>query len=290
MKNDIKNYKFRKGLPQEFEIINLRELFSFGKKFLTKPHRTDFYHIFWFQKGTPTHIVDFVPIEIKPNTLLFLNRDVIHLFDPKGGFDGKLILFTDDFFCQTEKDVSYLKRSVLFNDLFSVTQIQTQEKDCIFGELFRLMERELTVQYDNRQPQILKNYLQIFLFNSEREKQKQHSFKIKKSVNLDYVVAFRDLLEINYKTHKQVSYFAKKMHLTEKRLNLATKHILGKTPKEIIDERLILEAKRLLAHTSESVKKIGYELGFDEPTNFNKYFRKHNKITPTQFREKLNFA
>jgi AraC family transcriptional regulator, transcriptional activator of pobA len=283
----IKTYKFKDGLPQEFEIINLAELFSFGKKFLTKPHRTNFYHIFWFQKGTPIHTVDFVQIEIKANTLLFLSKDVVHYFDAKGEFEGKLILFTDEFLCQSEEDTFFLKSSILFNDLFSVTQIQTEEKDCIFSDLFRLMELEFNLEPHKFQPQILKNYLHNFLLLSERERQKQGIFEVKKSVNLDYVSAFRELLEQNYKEQKQVSYFAKKIYLTEKRLNLATRSILGKTPKELIDERVVLEAKRLLAHTTKTVKEIGYELGFEEPTNFNKYFRKHSLITPSQFRSQF---
>lgn len=283
----IKTYKFKNGLPQEFEIINLAELFSSGKKFLTKPHRADFYHTFWFQKGTPVHTVDFVQVEVKENSLLFLSKDVVHYFDAKGEFEGKLILFTDEFFCQTNEDAFFLKNSILFNDLFSVTQIQTEENDCIFSDLFRLMEVEFNNEPNKLQPQILKNYLQNFLILAERERQKQGVFEVKKSVNSDYVSAFRDLLEQNYKGQKQVSYFAKKVHLTEKRLNLATRSVLGKTPKELIDERVVLEAKRLLAHTTKTVKEIGYELGFEEPTNFNKYFRKHSLITPSQFRSQF---
>jgi len=285
--DDMKTYKFRKGLSQEFEIINLGELFSSGKKFLTKPHRTDFYHIFWFQAGTPVHTVDFVQIEIKPDTLLFLSKDVVHYFDANGDFEGKLILFTDVFFCQSEADALFLKSSILFTEMFSVVPLQTDGKDCVFRDLFRLMELEFNVEPNKFQPQILKNYLENLLIFSERERRKQGVFEVKKSVNLDYVAAFRDLLEQNYKEQKQVGYFARKVYLTEKRLNLATRSILGKTPKELIDERVILEAKRLLAHTTKTVKEIGYELGFEEPTNFNKYFRKHSLITPSQFREQF---
>jgi AraC family transcriptional regulator, transcriptional activator of pobA len=69
-------------------------------------------------------------------------------------------------------------------------------------------------------------------------------------------------------------------------LNQATTKVLGKSPKEIIDNRILLEAKRLLAHTNENVKEIAYTLGFEEPTNFIKYFKKHSTFTPTEFREK----
>jgi len=74
------------------------------------------------------------------------------------------------------------------------------------------------------------------------------------------------------------------MSVSERKLNKSTQFVLGKSPKEIIDERVILEAKRLLAHTANSIKEVGFELGFDEPTNFIKFFKKHVEKTPIEFR------
>lgn len=129
-----------------------------------------------------------------------------------------------------------------------------------------------------------------FLLLSERERRKQDFTEVKKGADLDYVMLFKDLLETNYRKLKQVSNYAKRINVTEKRLNQATSKILDKSPKQVIDERVMLEAKRLLAHTNESVKEIGFDLGFDEPTNFIKYFRKHSHSTPAKFREQFASA
>ena len=290
MKSDIKKYSFKQGLPQEFELVGIGQLYNNHSDSLTTPHRAGFYHILWFQKGSPTHLVDFNPVEIKPNTILFLNKDTVQRFDKKGGFDGKAILFTDGFFCNTEEDIKYLRSSILFNDLFSVSQIQMSKTASLFAHLFQLMEIELENEKDISQPHILKNLLHNFLLLSERERRKQNFTEIKKSADLDYVMLFKDLLESNYHKLKQVSNYAKIISVTEKRLNQATSKILGKSPKQMIDERVMLEAKRLLAHTNESVKEIGFELGFDEPTNFIKYFRKHSNSTPVEFREQFALA
>ena len=290
MKSDIKKYSFKQGLPQEFELVGIGQLYNNHSDSLTTPHRAGFYHILWFQKGSPTHLVDFNPVEIKPNTILFLNKDTVQRFDKKGGFDGKAILFTDGFFCNTEADIKYLRSSILFNDLFSVSQIQMSKTASLFAHLFQLMEIELENEKDISQPHILKNLLHNFLLLSERERREQNFTEIKKSADLDYVMLFKDLLESNYHKLKQVSNYAKIISVTEKRLNQATSKILGKSPKQMIDERVMLEAKRLLAHTNESVKEIGFELGFDEPTNFIKYFRKHSNSTPVEFREQFALA
>lgn len=287
MKSNIKKYTFKQGLPQEFELVSLGQLFYKHSEKLTSSHRTGFYHILWFQKGSPIHLVDFNPVKVKPNTILFLNKDTVQRFDKKGGFDGKAILFTDAFFCKTETDTKFLRSTILFNDLFSVSQIQMGETASLFASLFELMETELKNEKDNLQSDILKNLLHNFLLLSERERRKQGFTEIKKDPDLDYVILFKDLLESNYRKLKRVSDYAKKLSVTGKRLNQATSKILDKSPKQMIDERVMLEAKRLLAHTGESVKEIGFDLGFDEPTNFIKFFRKYSNLTPLEFREQF---
>jgi len=290
MTTDIINYDFKAGLLQEFEIVDITELYKEFKDILTTRHRTAFYHIIWFQNGNPTHLVDFNPIKIKTNTLLFLNKDTVQRFDSKTTFSGKAILFTDSFFCKTETDTKFLRSTILFNDLFSVSHIQIQKESKLFTNLLQLMVDELQNSEDDSQSDILQNLLHNFLLYSERERRKQDFTIIKKSSDLDYVMLFKDLLEKSYKSQKQVNYYAKQIIITEKRLNQATTKVLGKTPKEIIDDRIILEAKRILAHTNESVKEISFKLGFEEPTNFIKYFKKHSFTTPIEFREKHSLA
>lgn len=290
MTPDIIKYDFKAGLPQEFEIVDIAKLYAAFKDTLTTTHRTGFYHIIWFQQGAPTHLVDFNPIKIKPNTLLFLNKDTVQRFDDKSKFGGKAILFTDTFFCKTEADTKFLRNSILFNDLFSVSQIQVKKQSKLFADLLQQMTDELQGIKDNSQAGILQNLLHNFLLQAERERRKQNFTEIRKGADLDYLMLFKDLLDADYKRQKQVNYYAKEIIITEKRLNQATTKVLGKTPKEIIDDRIMLEAKRILAHTTESVKEIGYDLGFDEPTNFIKYFKKHSTFTPTEFRAQNTLA
>ncbi|MFT2008710.1 helix-turn-helix domain-containing protein [Pontibacter sp. 13R65] len=287
MTEQIRNYGFKEGMPVEFEIVSITDLYKKNKDILTSPHRTAFYHILWFQKGTPSHLVDFNPVEIKPQTLLFLNKDTVQLFDPKESFEAKGILFTDNFFFRTEADMKFLRSSILFNDLLGVSQVQLDSSIDNFKILFRLMEAELANKHEIYYADTLRSLLHSFLLLAERERRKQDFTELKKGPDLDYTILFRDLVEADFRQLKQVNGYASKLSVTEKRLNQATTVILGKSPKSIIDERVMLEAKRLLAHTNDSIKEIGYSLGFQEPTNFIKFFRKHNRSTPVEFREQF---
>ena len=290
MKEKIQKYDFKEGLPQEFEIIDFDLLFNEFSEEIKKPHRAEFYQILWFQKGSPTHLVDFNPIKIKPNSFLFVNKNSVQLFDYKTRFRGKAILFTDNFFCKTETDTKFLRSSILFNDLLSISQIQIPKNNSIIETIFELLETELKNSKDNYQSDLLRNDLRNLLLQCERERRKQDFIELKKDANLEQAFYFKTLLDDNFVSHKKVSFYCHEMHLTPKRLNQATSKIFGKTPKNIIDDRVLLESKRLLSHTNESVKEIAFSLGFEEPTNFIKYFKKHNEKTPVEFREEFNLV
>lgn len=143
MANEIKKYEFKTGLPIEFEIVSLNDLYKNNKQLLTNPHRTDFYHILWFQKVSATHLVDFEPVNIKPNTILFLNKAKVHRFDSNAKFDGMAILFTDTFYCKTEADTKFLQSSILFNDMFGVAQFRVAKKSTLFTELLQQITSKL---------------------------------------------------------------------------------------------------------------------------------------------------
>lgn len=96
---------------------------------------------------------------------------------------------------------------------------------------------------------------------------------------------FNVLVEEHFKTHRQVADYAGRMNRSPKTItNIFSLHS-DKSPLQIIHERLILEAKRLLLYTDKSSKEIAAELGFDDPSQFSKFFKKYTNIPAQQFRE-----
>jgi AraC-like DNA-binding protein len=205
------------------------------------------------------------------------------MLDPKGGYDGKFLLFTESFFDKYPEDIKYLRNNILFND-FLEEPVLNLKKDSPILTIFNEIELEITKPNDAFKHDILHNLLHNFLLLAERERRNTGFKEIRKGEEFDYTILFKNLLEDHYKDIKSVERFASMMSVSEKKLNKATNQVLGKSPKEIIDERVVLEAKRLLVHTSNSIKEVGFELGFDEPTNFIKYFKKHVKKTPIEFK------
>ncbi len=284
MPSEIQKVKFKQGLPQEIEVVLIAETILKNKPGIASPHRAEFYHIFWIQQGTAEYYIDFELVTINADSFLFINKDRVQAKDNKSQHDGRLLLFTDNFFAKKEEDTKYLHSSILFNDLLDVPIIDVSATPAL-PVIFTEIERELSGDKDVFQYDILQNLLHNLLLIAERERRRQGFKEITKGADLDCSILFRDLLNAKFKTLKSVSGYAALMNVSEKRLTNATVKTLGTTPKTMIDERVMLEAKRLLVHTNLSIKEVGYDLGFKEPTNFIKYFRKHIEKTPIEFRE-----
>ncbi|MBM3436107.1 MAG: helix-turn-helix domain-containing protein, partial [Bacteroidetes bacterium] len=286
MADEIKKLKFKQNADLQIEVIPLQTLTNTKKELLIKPHRTNFYHIFLFEKCQPKHWVDFEPIKIEPYTLLFINKDRVHQFDQLLNYEGNLLVFTEDFFCTNETDTKFLRSSILFNDLADKPTIKLNKPD--FEKYINICEsiaEELNLPTDSAKPILLKNFLYNFLLFAEREKRKQGFTELKKGADLDYTLLFRDLLEQNFMKLKSVSDYTQLIFISEKRLGQATTKVLGKSPKEIINDRILLETKRLLVHTNLTIKEIGQNLGFEDPAYFVRYFKKNTETTPVEFRK-----
>lgn len=284
-KRSITKFKFKPDLPLELEIISIKDLYLRNKRLLTLPHRTDFYHIIWIEKGSPTHLVDFNPVKVPKNSILFINKAQVHLFDSSEKYDGKLILFTDQFFSKNQEDVDFLNSTILFNDLLERAPLELDGIKSGLVSLLELMEAEIIAPAYAGQRDILQNYLHNFLLLCDREKRKQGFKEIPKGADRDYSILFTSLVNEHFTKVRSVNKYAEMMHVPGKRLSRATTYVLGKSPKDIISERVVLEIKRILVHTNKSIKEIGFDLGFNEPTNFIKYFRQQTGQTPSEFRE-----
>ncbi|SKC63302.1 AraC family transcriptional regulator [Ohtaekwangia koreensis] len=284
-KRAIAEFKFKPGLPLELEIISIKDLYLKNRKLLTLPHRTDFYHIIWIETGSPTHLVDFNPVKVQKNSILFINKAQVHLFDSSEKYDGKVIIFTDRFFSKNQQDIDFLNSTILFNDLLERTPLKLDGVKHSLISLLELMGAEIAGKTHAVQGDILQNYLHNFLLLCDREKRRQGFKEIPKGADRDYSILFTSLVNEHFSSVKSVYEYAEMMHVSEKRLSRATARVLGKSPKDIISERVLLEIKRLLVYTNKSIKEIGFDMGFNEPTNFIKYFRVQTSQTPSEFRQ-----
>lgn len=275
MNADIRTFDFN-ALPIGIEVKDLR----FTKelpKLLGQPHKATFYQIIWLTEGQATFRIDFRDIAIKSNEILIISAGQVCQFDIKSNYSGKIILFTRTFFTMTELDSNFLHTAETLNP-FSLNKTVSICPQLI-GNLIALLDEELKYPVDKFQAGIAQSFLRVLLLETERRLAANPS-----SLSNHIGRKFYNAVEEHFKENRNTEFYVNLLGINEKSLSKEVKALTGNTPKIYIDSRTILEAKRLLSYSCLSIKEIGFELGFDEPTNFNKYFRKHTGVTPAQFR------
>lgn len=281
----IKSLTFDPRVPIGLEIIPIDDHYVRNSKNLVTPHRASFYCILSFAEGSPVHIIDFNPVQIEPGSFLFVGKDRVQFFDQVRPFKAKALLFTDEFFGKDRTAIRFLNRTPLFNSADGSHECIIKTSLSLEAYWDHIVHEEKATP-DHYKPLLLKNHLENFLLQAEREGAQNLPIGTRADSQQEVFYRLRDMVEENFRDQKPVAFYTENLRISGKVLVRITQKMAGKTPKQMLDERLLLEAKRLLIHDSDTGKTIGYSLGFNEPTNFIKFFRKHTGTTPAMFREK----
>lgn len=292
MKKELPKIPFSKKSKTEieFEIFSISSLFARQDNIdnqLDMPHYVEFYLIIYITRGTGAHYIDFKPYRYNKGSIIFVSRGQVHAFDVRSDVDGFVILFTDDFLSKHMIHSDILSMYGLYNYDLHEPIIQPEETD---EEIFRKTVDEMYWEYllsnNFAKEEILHLLLRLLLLRVERIKR----ILIPKEMNTEWFDTFSDFknhLEKKFAETRTAKDYAGMMGISYNYLNTACKSITGNTAKAFIDRFIILEAKRRLATSDISVKELTYALGFDEPTNFLKYFKKHTGQSPLQFKKQL---
>lgn len=270
----------------QFDLVRLIDLMKREKLKNTffEFQQIDFYLLLFISHGTGKHTIDFTDYEYRKGTLLSIRKDQIHRFFESDA-QGYLLLFTDDFLMQFIEQSEIVKSLQLFNELIASPKIQLENDT--YKEFFQLIQ-EIQHEYEGIKDEhslgIVGNLLQIFFRKTLRIKSKSSQVLTQKKY-LEEFVQLQNLVEKQCFKMKKVVSYASQMAVSSKTLNNITRQIVNKSAKQFIDEIIITQVKRLLVNTQLSVKEIAYEAGFDEPTNFYKFFKKHTSVTPEVFRK-----
>ncbi|MBN8789814.1 MAG: helix-turn-helix domain-containing protein, partial [Terrimonas sp.] len=139
---------------------------------------------------------------------------------------------------------------------------------------------------------ILGNYLKSFLIQIQRRKNQFEHAADPLSPIFDekrmQLMKFINLIDENYKKGYSVAEYARLLYISSRSLSDLTQQQLNKTPSQMIQERIILEAQRLLLYSSFNINQVGYRLGFDDASYFVKYFKKYTGVSPSEFKKSVS--
>ena len=265
------------------EIMTIDDL-SDRKASLENSHRLDFYVFIFYTKGQSEHLIDFSWHKVKRNTLVYLIEGQVNGFKFNEGLKGFVILFTKDYLNKQLNKIPKEAMVCLFTPNLFPSTFNIPE-DTNTENYLNLLYKEFKKSKDDASQYYIIDSLYAILFAKIEQLKKHNVLYPIESNKLSLFLEFENLMEKKYQTSRNASFYAEKLNITYQHLNALCKEVVHLSTKQFIDEFVILEAKRKLVNSDIKSSELAYSMGFDESTNFVKYFKKHTSLTPNQFKK-----
>jgi len=228
--------------------------------------------------------VDFKEYSLGRDALFFINAGQWYRLD--NITSGEMLYYNRDFYCIEIHDKEVACDGILFHNVYEIPVVYlTSEQSSNMQAIFSDMKEEIASD-DSSAEEMLRILLKQIIIKSTRIWKQEHQLTDDNArQELEFIRKFSQLVEWHYTSKHVVSEYADLLSITPKALNKRISKYSRTTPNDIIKNRIILEAKRLLVHTDLSVKEIGYKLGYDDPAYFTRLFLKQTENTPQNFRK-----
>jgi len=265
--------------PFRFIPLNQRSDYDF-----TKAHRHNYYEIFLFSKGGGYHEIDFIAHDIKDASIHFVAPGQVHKVRRAPDSFGAILLFSNDFYHFGAKANLPLHEYPFLNTHSTGSPI-IELNESQFSELLTLSRTMGSEKEANNMvaQEVIRTYLHIFLLKCMQYQSHQNPQLQSNEHALFH--DFKTLLENSYFKEHSSAFYARQLLVSNKKLNDICKMFSGTTLNHLIKNRLLLEAKRRLLHSNNSVKEIGYQLGFEDPAYFNRFIRKNLGNSAASYRK-----
>ncbi len=279
----IQPHESKANLLEGFKIRSVEEVLA-GKDMSQDLHRHDFYFILAVCKGSGIHTIDFVEHPIKTNAIFLMRPGQVHKLQLKAGSEGYLLEFSKDFQFLSKTGNELLRKATHRNycplDKMGISAL------CAILQTMLVEFHTKQEGFEN----VIKANLEVFFIQYLRYRQRDQKTDINKANHYqqEKLQEFLDLLEANIHTEKHATAYADMVSLSPFQLNSITKNLLGKTVADLIEDQILLEAKRHLLATSNQVNQIAFQLGYEDVSYFIRFFKKLTGHTPEAFRKNFH--
>jgi AraC family transcriptional activator of pobA len=264
-------------LSESFSIRDIQSLLA-GNDMVQELHRHDFFYMLALKNGAGIHHVDFTAYTVGDYSIFFMRPGQVHELVLKEGSTGYLMQFQDEFYFPKDKESRQLLRKASQVNHYQLNELRFQKLQNILAYI-----AQENTEKAERYEEVIKANMVIFFIELGRLQSNSATDQVSLYTQ-EQLEKFLDLLDANIFTHKQVAQYAEMLNLSAYQLNAITKEALGKTCSDIINEHVILEAKRCLLATSNQVNQTAYRLGYEDVSYFIRFFKKQTGYSPEAFR------
>ncbi|MBS1663621.1 MAG: helix-turn-helix domain-containing protein [Bacteroidetes bacterium] len=282
---NIGNLTARPLDPGDFMIEQFGPYLGRQSPHLHNAHRHVFYHLVCFTGGAGSHSIDFTKFLVEPGQIYFMTPGQVHSWSFDVHPDGYVVNFSERFLQSFLLSPNYLDRFSFFsgNAADSVIQMESPLREKVYAIFDSMLEHYRN--HAERDPDLLRTQLlQIFLTIQANIETAQSHHPPAVSQKQQVLQNLKKLVEQHYKTLRRPSEYAELLFITPNHLNALCQELLGRSAGEVIRDRVLLEAKRLLTNADMTATQIAYELNFQDNSYFNRFFKKYEGVTPDEFR------
>lgn len=253
---------------------------------LRNAHKHTFYHVMLFTEGAGTHTIDFKTFPVKPYQIYFMIPGQVHGWQFEGQVDGYILNFSGAFLHSLLLKPDYLEQFPFFSGDVDEAVINLPDElhepvTVIFEELIRESVERARLSVDMIQTLMLQLFILVGRLSFDKTSPHTSAY------NYALLKNFQKLIEKNYSTLKLPKDYAERLFITPNHLNALCNSVLGMSAGEVIRNRIILEAKRLLTNQDSTISEIAYQLNFADNSYFTKFYKKYTGQTPEEFRKSL---
>lgn len=274
------------GAPASFVMRTMEEIDRRQGGIADDPHRHNYYSIIWSFTATGRHIIDFHEYRIEPRSIFFVSPGQVHQVITDKNPTGLVILFTQEFLQKHSIREEFISNLRLFRDSDETPPLPLNETAFTRLMTFANAMGNALKSRDEMKFETIGAYLKLFLIESYGActlfpESNTQNIEVGRSL----VQRFKQLVEEHYQEWHQVQDYANELNVSPGYLNEVISASIQRPAKEYIQNRIILETKRLSVFTEKNNKEIGFELGFEDPSHFSKFFKSFTGISIGEFRE-----
>jgi AraC family transcriptional regulator, transcriptional activator of pobA len=270
------------------------KLFTFeDNSFFDHLQRNNYFSLIWVTHGGGKLKADFAEYDFEENSLFAFAPYQPYMITTDKPLKGTAIYFHPEFFCIHKHDKEVACNGVLYNNVYQPPYVKVDESS---AETLQMLCNQISIEMQNpamAQYELLVSYLKIFLITASRLKTRQQPLaadEVKDNKEPFILQKLKDAIEENFKTKHSPNEYAEMLYISPKALAKMTKSHFNKTISSLINERIVIEAKRELYLTNKTVKEIAWELGYEDEYYFSRFFKVNADVSPQLYRETVGFA
>lgn len=272
----------------DVEVLRLSQIRKrAGDKHMSQTQRHDFHLFALYLSGRSRPTVDFQPHACGPGSLLHVQPGQVLRWGITDGLEAVVLIFKPGFLLPVPGRGSH-REALVNNDWPPSLELRGTAREATEGWLLKLEALYHEVDDGPAATSLLRHLVSVLLLDVARRCNFAEPPSQLSAPDLERVRAFKVDVERSFRVTRRALDYAERLGCSAKTLDRSCEAVLGNTAKGYVDARVLLEAKRLLAHTRLSVAAIAEDLGFTQPTNFNKFFKSRAKVLPGTFRESVD--